>query len=331
MMALVSPQWEDDVEAELRVRFAAHPASVPGARRFVTDGLRSWGRRALVEDAAACVTELSSNAALHSGSRYFEVSMQGRVESVLVCVEDAGTVPAGAVVPRAEVRLTGGDPLLDDEPTTGRGLVIVSSIADAWGVDETAAGKRIWAELTNPDVERANVTGAVRPPQRDARAEPAAGSDRLPADWRVVRLQNCPVRLSLQQDDHLDELIRELQLIDADPENRPSAKLAALIGTLLQRGAHARHNGRRVAQDAAAAGLDVIDIDLPVPVQIAEDVKELHQAVMAADRLCDQRELLTLTSTPEVRSIRSWMTHEFVQQIQHDEPPTDYASWRAAD
>src|SRR5512142_1289885 len=27
----------------LRVRFAADPASVPGARRFVADGLRAWG------------------------------------------------------------------------------------------------------------------------------------------------------------------------------------------------------------------------------------------------------------------------------------------------
>ncbi|MBA3311250.1 MAG: ATP-binding protein [Nocardioidaceae bacterium] len=358
MMALVPRQGEDDVESELRVRFAAHPASVPGARRFVADGLRSWGRRALVEDAAVCVTELSANAALHSGSRYFDVSVQGRPESVRVCVEDQGTVPASAVVARTGVQLaerelvtTNGEAvgapgardepvlsLLDDEPTTGRGLVIVAHVASAWGVDETPAGKRIWAELRQPD-DAAVPDGAgleyaepVRrpPPHHDPATQPAIRSDELPVDWRVVRLANCPVRLSLRQDDHLDELIRELQLIDTDPDNRPSARLAGVIETLLQRGAHARHNGRRAAQDAAAAGLDLIDIDMPVPIQLVEDVKELHRVVTEADRLCDQRELLTLTSTAEVRSVRSWMVHEFVRQIEHDEPPTDYASWSAA-
>jgi len=36
--------------AELRVRLAADPVSVSGARRFVADGLSSWGLADLVDD-----------------------------------------------------------------------------------------------------------------------------------------------------------------------------------------------------------------------------------------------------------------------------------------
>ena len=36
----------------------------------------------------------------------------------------------------------------------GLGLVLVDSLADKWGVRETAAGKAVWAELdTRPDGE----------------------------------------------------------------------------------------------------------------------------------------------------------------------------------
>lgn len=49
---------------DLRVRLVADVSSVPGARRFVTDGLVDWGREHLVDDAPLCVTEMAANTAL---------------------------------------------------------------------------------------------------------------------------------------------------------------------------------------------------------------------------------------------------------------------------
>ena len=86
--------------AELRVRLAADPVCVSGARRFVTDGLRSWRRPELLDDAALCVSELAGNAVLHSGTTYMEIVLQTLQRGVRISVEDDGPTPAAAVSPR---------------------------------------------------------------------------------------------------------------------------------------------------------------------------------------------------------------------------------------
>ena len=127
------------------------------------------------------------------------------------------------------------------------------------------------------------------------------------------------MELSLRQDEHLDELVRELQLISADQGNSRSQALAAQIQDLLISPAHARFTGRRLAEQAAAAGQDVVDIDMAMPHEFSIMVQRLQQAVMAADQLCEQMELLTVASPPELRALRAWMTRELVAQIDHGE------------
>ena len=308
--------------AAVRVRLVADPVSVPAARRFVRDALAEWRLPELVDDASLCVSELTANAALHSASAYFEVVLDEQPGAVRISVDDRGAVPAGAVVAR------GGDPSSADSPppsldalaSTGRGLVIVSAIASDWGVEEIDSGKRVWARIAH------EAPGASAPRRDEHRTTPAPPPAVLPEGWYVVRLAGCPVPLSLRQDQHLDELVRELQLIDAG--EAPPQRLARVIGGLLQGQAHARHLGRRIALDAAAAGLDEIDIDMPVSAVAARQVRELHAAVLEADRLCEERELLTLASSPETVAVREWMVHEFHHQIELEDPPLSWTSWR---
>lgn len=123
---------------ELRVQLAADTSSVPGARRFVVDGLRQWGREHLVDDAALCVTEMAANSALHSGSPYLHVRLRDVDPGVRLSVEDAGgMVPVAAVAP----------PPVASQGTTGRGLAIVSVLARSWGIQEHVDGRLVWAEL----------------------------------------------------------------------------------------------------------------------------------------------------------------------------------------
>ena len=138
---------------ELRIQLAAEPVSVSAARRFVADGLVAWRLDGLVDDAELCVSELASNAALHSTAGFMHVAMRRTGDAVRISVEDDGAVPAAALRPRPSFPdpENPGDLLLEDEATTGRGLAIVSIVASDWGVDETERGKRVWADIDNAD------------------------------------------------------------------------------------------------------------------------------------------------------------------------------------
>jgi anti-sigma regulatory factor (Ser/Thr protein kinase) len=308
----------------LRVRLAADPVSVSAARRFVTDGLVSWKRQALIDNATLCVSELAGNAALHATSTFMEIALQPRGKAVRVSVEDDGAVPAEVVAPRATFSDQEDleDFSIDDAPTTGRGLAIVSVLARDWGVEHTAEGKRVWAELTEHDPEH-EVVG----PRIETNGEPAPAAAALPPGWALVRLAGCPVELSLRQDEHLDELVRELQLISADRGNIRSQALAEQIQDLLISPAHARFTGRRVAEQAKAAGRDTVDIEMAMPHEFSVMVQRLQQAVTAADELCRQMELLTVASPPEIRALRAWMSRELVRQIEGGEAPVSWADW----
>lgn len=306
----------------LHVRFAADPASVPGARRFVVDGLHAWGLDELADDAALCISELAGNAALHSVSTFMRVEVWRSGDVVRMSVEDDGAEPLAVVVPRADYRPDGGSQShqLESEPTTGRGLAIVGFIASTWGVERTRDGKRIWAQLGGD--------GAPNPAVEET-AGPAPEGGPLPPDWALVRLAGCPVRLSLRQDEHLDELVREFQLLSADPDNDDSLALARQIEGLLHAPAHARFTGRRLAEVADRAGRTHVDIDMAMPRLASTWVQELQQAVLAADDLCEDRRLLTLASTSDLRELRAWMTESIVNQIEHGAAAETWEDWQA--
>jgi anti-sigma regulatory factor (Ser/Thr protein kinase) len=304
---------------EVRVRFPTHPHSVRTARQLAADTLRAWDVEVLVDDVRLVVTELATNATLHSGARSFLLSLAVTpTGGVRVAVGDEGPVPAAAVVQRP---LPGGATATPRRPetTTGRGLAIVHELADAWGVDVDGPAKWVWALLSH------GAAGAsdVDQPPAPAPVERAP----MPPGWHVVRLVDCPVALSLAQDDHLDELVRELQLVGTD-DDQP--ELAPVIRGLLDGQAQARHMGRRTAQDAAAEGRERVTVEMVLPSPAAEQVERLDEAVAAADALCEREQLLTLASSPDVRRLRAWMRDEVRHQIRDGRPPRSYDAFGAA-
>ncbi|MFB7634103.1 ATP-binding protein [Streptomyces sp. NPDC056149] len=134
-------------EAELeiqavRVRTAFYRRerrSVALAREFARTALADWDRKRGADDVVLCVSELSTNALLHGvppGRGYRLWLALGAEDKVLrVEVHDSGD---------GEPRVSEGGGAADEE--RGRGLWLVSALADAWGVEERVPGKIVWCE-----------------------------------------------------------------------------------------------------------------------------------------------------------------------------------------
>lgn len=115
----------------------ADPAMVAEARRTATRQLSRWGLDELVFTTELIVSELVTNAIRHASG---PVRMRLIRERALVCeVHDGGATAPHLRHPRA----------MDEG---GRGLLLVSQLAQRWGTRFVPDGKIIWAEqsLTPP-------------------------------------------------------------------------------------------------------------------------------------------------------------------------------------
>ncbi|WP_327432748.1 ATP-binding protein [Streptomyces sp. NBC_01236] len=121
--------------AQLRRRLGrADLRAVPEARKALRELLRHWGKPGRSEIAELLTSELVTNALIHT---------------------DHDAVLTATVGPRGlhvEVRdFVGRRPRLRvpnaDDGTHGRGLVLVQSLADTWGVRAHGVGKAVWFEL----------------------------------------------------------------------------------------------------------------------------------------------------------------------------------------
>ncbi|MEV0218819.1 ATP-binding protein [Streptomyces sp. NPDC050704] len=108
--------------------------AVPEVRRALRELLTHWGRPGRSEIAELLTSELVTNALIHTDREALLTATVG---------------PRGL---RVEVRdFVGRRPRLRvpnaDDGTHGRGLILVQSLADAWGVRAHGVGKVVWFEL----------------------------------------------------------------------------------------------------------------------------------------------------------------------------------------
>lgn len=114
-------------------RLPPEPTSIPAARHFAVDALDHLGgnRR---DDVELLVSELATNAVLHARTPVW-LTLCRRGRRLRVEVGDGDPRP-----PRVDLR---PDPLHPG----GRGMCLVNSLADDWGIDLRDEGKTIWFEL----------------------------------------------------------------------------------------------------------------------------------------------------------------------------------------
>ncbi|MEV1048026.1 ATP-binding protein [Streptomyces sp. NPDC049916] len=116
------------------------------ARDFLTSLLRLSRHPGLVDDARLCVTELVTNAHRHTRTPLIRVHVTVNRKRVTVAVTDDGG-PAGTPFTPASRP--------DPERESGRGLVLVESLALAWGTGtggERYPGRTVvWFTLGRPE------------------------------------------------------------------------------------------------------------------------------------------------------------------------------------
>jgi anti-sigma regulatory factor (Ser/Thr protein kinase) len=126
---------EQGQPSQLRTRLGrADLKAVPEARRALRELLRQWGRPGRSEIAELLTSELVTNALIHTDHDAVLTATVGP-RGLRVEVRDF-------VARRPRLRVPNAD-----DGTHGRGLVLVQSLADAWGVRAHGVGKVVWFEL----------------------------------------------------------------------------------------------------------------------------------------------------------------------------------------
>ncbi|MDQ0718208.1 GAF domain-containing protein/anti-sigma regulatory factor (Ser/Thr protein kinase) [Streptomyces luteogriseus] len=110
------------------------PQAVGHARRFARRTLRSWGVIVDYDAALLVVSELVTNALVHT---------DGKVRMDLTLVNNRLRIAIADASPRSPVRPTS----IGWEATGGRGILLVEALAAAWGTLPVSGGKQVWAEL----------------------------------------------------------------------------------------------------------------------------------------------------------------------------------------
>nr|WP_307620016.1 ATP-binding protein [Streptomyces sp. V3I7] len=127
------------VERRFRFELAAHPASPAQARRLTRARLAGWSVSAETRDSAALVvSELVTNAIVHTTSCRLVCELRRHEDSVRISVCDEGCAP-GEPHPSPQ----------QPEEEHGRGLLLVEALCEAWGAQEHGPGLLVWAELRN--------------------------------------------------------------------------------------------------------------------------------------------------------------------------------------
>ena len=139
---------EDEQEHEHADAFPlpAHKTSVSTARHRIDESLAAWGAPDSVrDDAALIISELFTNALIHTDSLDIVCRVLASPRGVYLSITDQGHGPTGPRVCPAD-----RDEDCEDAES-GRGLLLVSTLAATWGVaTDPGHGRTVWAVLS-PD------------------------------------------------------------------------------------------------------------------------------------------------------------------------------------
>lgn len=261
---------------ESRLHLEADPSEVSRARRWVAEQLST--RAAItVETASLLVSELVTNAVLHARSAV-DLTLRWAGSEIRIEVEDrSGHVPQAKDY--------------GPEAASGRGLLLVETLSEEWGVDATASGKIVWCRLEDD-------TGG-----------------------QEVLILGLDLDVYLEAQEHNDSLMREFALIaESDRSEAIPRRLVEIAREVQDSFGTATTDIRAQIQRAIDDGSRSVDLHMRLPEAAWQQLAGLTRLLDEADVYCEEGNLLTMTSSPRVRRFRRWYSDQVRRQLRGDSP-----------
>jgi hypothetical protein len=297
------------------------------ARSWVSKVLEEIGREDLVDAAQLGVSELVTNALIHSQPP-LSVRVRGTVDHPRIEVVDSSPVPPQRAPVAPEI-----EDVDDFNLTTfGRGLDLVAMMSRRWGSDLAHDGrsKSVWFEPSGLARYETHLEGEIFDfdPEFD-RGPTVADNTRLP-----LKLLGVPARLFGEMRRYHFEVRRELRLLAMTaPEDYP---LAIEITEIFVQADRERRSSAGISRldKAIADGVERVDLEYSVPVSTPKTMARIRDLLSEVYRALSREHLLALRPPDLIADLETWYFTEFERQGNGEPPkpwagPTSMSHWDA--
>ncbi len=291
----------------------ASPPSVKLARSWVSKVLEEIGREDLVDSAQLGVSELVTNALIHSRPP-LSVRVRGTVDHPRIEVVDSSPVPPQRVPVAPEV-----EDVDDLNLTTfGRGLDLVAMMSTRWGSDLAHDGrsKSVWFEPSGdlqPEVHHDGEIFAFDPQFADT--DETAEGERM-----TLHLLGVPARLFGELRRYHFEVRREMRLLAlTDPDSYPLATELTEIFVSADRDRRST-NGISLLDKAISEGADSVDLEYSIPLTAPPTMTRIRDLLAEVYDLFSSEHLLALQPPQVLMDLQDWYFSEFGRQARGEGP-----------
>lgn len=145
----------------------------------------------------------------------------------------------------------------------------------------------------------------------------------------AVTLRGYPVQLGIAVAEHIEEWMREFQLIalsraaGSDGGDVPD-RLVQMISQLSRTYGTELEGPDRLREEAAQRGEASVDLTYPVRPETEQVVRAWQQLLREVDEYCAREDLLTLQRPPDQVALQDWVVEEFLRQLD-GEPPRPWS------
>ena len=139
-----------------------------------------------------------------------------------------------------------------------------------------------------------------------------------------VRLVDGPVETWWRLGQHEDELIRECAILALDGSagrHPPPVRLVLLVKEIFTRFGGTRNHIAEQVGAARARGDRFVTVEVAAPAEVVPAIEHALSLFEEIDTFCEAGAMLTMATSGDGRTVRRWITEEFVRQVRDGRSP----------